>query len=270
MTSAGDGQQDTARKGRWSDLGPRIGSSLVLVAVAVFTIYMGGLWFIGFVAAIVGIVTWELCRMTGVAHAVPLGLLAGLCSLVLSLVPDGYGVPLIMLPMFLGAGQAKKQPLAFALFTVVVLLAGYGLVDMRENISWKWLVWLVCIVVATDVAGYFAGKIIGGPRFWPRISPKKTWSGTVAGWIAAGLVGVIAMRASMAGQQIIGISVAMSMASQLGDIAESALKRHVGVKDSSNLLPGHGGFFDRFDGVLGAAVLFLLVEQVMPFAPGGG
>lgn len=258
------------RTGRWADLGPRIGSSVVLIALAVFTIYMGGLWFVVFVAAVVGVVTWELASMTQISPAIPLGLLAALCSAVLSLVPDGYGLPLIMVPMLAGMGRARQQPLAFALFSVMVLLAGYGLVDLRENISWKWLVWMIAIVAATDIAGYFAGRLIGGPRFWPKVSPKKTWSGTVAGWVAAALVGVVAWRTSMAEAQVIGISVALSMASQLGDIAESALKRQVGVKDSSNLLPGHGGFFDRFDGLLGAAVFFLIVEQVVPFPPGAG
>ncbi len=265
-------QQPSAKtgKGRWADLGPRIASSVVLVSVAIAAIYLGGIWFVGFVAVAVALITWELATMTGVSRSLLVAVAAGVASLVLSLVPDGYGVPLLMLPALLGVGQARRQPLAFALFSVMVLLAGYGLVDLRENISWKWLVWLLGIVIATDVAGYFAGKTFGGPKFWPRVSPKKTWSGTVAGWVAAGLVGFVAFKTSMAGAQVIGISIALSMASQMGDIAESALKRQVGVKDSSNLLPGHGGFFDRFDGVLGAAVLFLLVEQVVPFPPGGG
>ncbi|MCA8883226.1 MAG: phosphatidate cytidylyltransferase [Rhodobacteraceae bacterium] len=267
MTASGKVPREP-RSGRWADLGPRIGSSLALIALAVGAIYMGGLWFMAFVAVMVGIVTWELAQMTGIVHALALGGLAGACSAVLSVVPDGYGLPLVMVPMLAGIGRAKRQPLAFALFSVMVLLAGYGLVDLRENISWKWLVWLVCIVAATDIAGYFAGRLIGGPRFWPKVSPKKTWSGTVAGWIAAALVGVVAWRLTMSGPQVIGISIALSMASQLGDIAESALKRQLGVKDSSNLLPGHGGFFDRFDGVLGAAVFFLIVEQVVPFPPG--
>jgi len=75
------------------------------------------------------------------------------------------------------------------------------------------------------------------------------------------------MSTTGSGVELIGISVALSMASQMGDIAESAIKRHVGVKDSSNLLPGHGGVFDRFDGMLGAALLLLFVESVTAFPP---
>ena len=75
------------------------------------------------------------------------------------------------------------------------------------------------------------------------------------------------MAATTAGPHLIGLSVALSMASQMGDIAESAIKRRMGVKDSSNLLPGHGGVLDRFDGMIGAAFLLLLVEALTQFPP---
>ena len=118
---------------------------------------------------------------------------------------------------------------------------------------------LVLVVVVTDVAGYFAGRAIGGPKFWPRVSPKKTWAGTVAGWIAAGLLSLVFITWYGAGWSLVGLSIAVSMASQMGDIAESAMKRKVGAKDSSSLIPGHGGLLDRFDGMLGGAVFLLLV-----------
>ena len=167
----------------------------------------------------------------------------------------------------LGANEVARERLAFAIFTVLIVLAGYGLIHLRHDIGTIWLVWLVLIVVGTDVFGYFAGRLIGGPKFWPRISPKKTWAGTVAGWIGAAVIGLAYVKLAGAGPQFIGVSIATSMAAQMGDIAESALKRHVGVKDSSNLIPGHGGFFDRFDGVLGAAIFLLLIERVSGFPP---
>ena len=89
--------------------------------------------------------------------------------------------------------------------------------------------------MATDVAGYFAGRIIGGPKFWPAVSPKKTWSGTAAGWIAAAIVGLF-FAPHLPGPTVL-LSVVLSFASQMGDAAESALKRRTGVKDSSNLIP---------------------------------
>jgi phosphatidate cytidylyltransferase len=121
------------------------------------------------------------------------------------------------------------------------------------------------VVAVTDIGGYFAGRIIGGPKFWPRVSPKKTWSGTVAGWVGAGVVGWAFMAATGMGVALIGISIALSMASQMGDIAESAVKRNAGVKDSSALLPGHGGVWDRFDGMLGASLLLLVIESFTGF-----
>ena len=122
----------------------------------------------------------------------------------------------------------------------------------------------------TDVFGYFAGRTFGGPKFWPSVSPKKTWSGTAAGWVGAGLVGLLFSINTGVGLQLIGISIAISMASQMGDIAESGLKRKMGVKDSSNLIPGHGGLMDRFDGMLGASVFLLIMGQFIGFPPGVG
>jgi phosphatidate cytidylyltransferase len=130
-------------------------------------------------------------------------------------------------------------------------------------------VWLIGVVVVTDIAGYFAGRLIGGPKFWPRLSPKKTWSGTVAGWLGAALVGWAFQRIGDVGAGVVPLSVLLCMASQSGDIAESALKRRMGVKDSSQLIPGHGGMFDRFDAMLGASI-FILVFAAVFGVPGRG
>ena len=133
-----------------------------------------------------------------------------------------------------------------------------------------WLLWLVLVVIVTDVFGYFAGRFFGGPKFWPAISPKKTWSGTVAGWIGAALVGLMFSINVEGGVLLMVISIAVSMASQMGDIVESALKRKMGVKDSSDLIPGHGGLMDRFDGMLGASLFLLIIGQFIGFPPGLG
>ncbi|MEM6897415.1 MAG: phosphatidate cytidylyltransferase, partial [Pseudomonadota bacterium] len=125
------------------------------------------------------------------------------------------------------------------------------------------IIWLILVVVITDVAGYFAGRAFGGPKFWPAISPKKTWSGTVAGWVGAAILGAIFLTFTNAGRDLVWISVLVSFASQMGDITESALKRRMGVKDSSTLIPGHGGLFDRFDGLLGAALVMLLAALIV-------
>ncbi len=118
------------------------------------------------------------------------------------------------------------------------------------------LLWLFAVVWATDTAAYLVGRWAGGPRLAPRWSPKKTWSGALGGIAAAGLVGLITAN-------ILGFSIAspvfwasmgLSAAAQAGDLAESAAKRRFGVKDTSRLIPGHGGLLDRLDGMLAALV----------------
>ena len=158
----------------------------------------------------------------------------------------------------LGARRSERGRL-FA-FALAIIIAGWGLVIFRETYGVVWLLWLVLVVIATDIFGYFAGRVFSGPKFWPKISPKKTWSGTVAGWISAALIGLLFGTFTDAGPDLWWISMLLSFASQMGDIAESALKRRMGVKDSSTLIPGHGGLFDRFDGLLGAALFMLAVS----------
>jgi phosphatidate cytidylyltransferase len=131
----------------------------------------------------------------------------------------------------------------------------------------------VAVVVASDVLGYFAGRMLGGPKFWPQISPKKTWSGTVAGWIGAALVGGVTAQALGASWLLVPISALVAFAGQLGDIAESWVKRRCGVKDASTLIPGHGGVLDRFDALIGAIVALILLglalDLPLPAAVGG-
>jgi phosphatidate cytidylyltransferase len=152
------------------------------------------------------------------------------------------------------------------------VLAGLSLWSVRTapgGDGLGWTLWLIAVVVASDVGGYFVGRIAGGPKFWPRISPSKTWSGTLAGWVGGALVG--GAGAAMLGVTGGGLALAtllavvLACAAQAGDLWESALKRRAGVKDSSNLIPGHGGVMDRFDGMIGAAALMGAVALVTGF-----
>ena len=132
--------------------------------------------------------------------------------------------------------------------------------------------WLVLIVVVTDIAGYFGGRLIGGPKFWPAVSPKKTWSGTISGWVGAAVMSALVAGLFLPGQlpltAFVLLAMVLSLASQLGDIGESALKRRAGIKDSSNLLPGHGGVLDRFDGMIAVFALVLAIWAVLPVFDG--
>jgi len=171
--------------------------------------------------------------------------------------------PLLLAPAATGIVQLRTHPAIFATFALGITVAGFGLTLFRDTYGTVWLFWLVIVVAGTDIAGYFGGKTIGGAKFWPSVSPKKTWAGIISGWIAAAAIGLVFLKITDAGRDLIWISVVLSFASQMGDIAESAVKRKMGVKDSSNLLPGHGGLLDRFDALLGAALFMLLVALIV-------
>ncbi len=249
---------------KWSDLAPRLASGVAMAAGGGLLVWLGGPWFAALATVAGAVMVWELAAMTDRARpdeAVVVGAVAAMILGVVALTRDDpWLAPLLLLPSLYGLLRPKRpMRLVFAVYAALIMLACYGLVAFREAFGPLWLLWLILVVVVTDIAGYFAGRMIGGPKFWPRISPKKTWSGTVAGWLGAALVGAVFLRFSSAGIDLLWISALLALASQMGDIAESAIKRRCGVKDSSNLIPGHGGLMDRFDGLLGAALLMLLV-----------
>lgn len=254
--------------GRWNDLGQRLLSGGLFAGGALFVMWLGGIWFHILIALISGIMVWELCRMIGAARSpVAFGVVCGLALFAAVELPDGFALPLLLAPAMLGVSQLEKHRFTYAIFTAGIMLAGFGMVELRDDFGFGWMAWLALVVIVTDIMGYFAGRLIGGPKFWPKVSPKKTWSGTVAGWIGAAIVGAIYVIYGQSGWELVGISIAISMAGQMGDVAESSVKRRMGVKDSSSILPGHGGMFDRFDAMLGAAIFLLLVEQLIDFPP---
>ncbi len=251
--------------GQWGDLGVRIVSGAVVAALGLAAILLGGVWFQMFAVFVTAVMVWECWMMIAPDAPTPGMLLAALTACVIS----GYLTEernlilyFALLVPILGALNLKRERLSFFLFACGIQLAGAGLVVFREDYGLTYVLWLVAVVVVTDIAGYFVGRALGGPKFWPKVSPKKTWSGTAGGWGASAVVGLIFWIATPAGWIIVPLSALLSFASQMGDIAESALKRRMGVKDSSTLIPGHGGLFDRFDALLGAALFLLIVARV--------
>ena len=128
-------------------------------------------------------------------------------------------------------------------------------------VGWAAVLFILVVVWATDIAAYFAGRGIGGPKLWPRVSPKKTWSGALGGTAAALVAGGLVVALSGIGGFVTGaaLAVPLSIAAQAGDLFESAVKRKFGVKDSGTIIPGHGGVLDRVDGLFGAAALAWLL-----------
>ncbi len=247
-------------------------SGAVMAVIGIAAIIAGGVWFQILAVFVTAVMVWECWTMIRGASPTSGMLLAAAVSSILSSQVFGGALNYQFLGLFLvvpilGAIILKRERITFFIFAFALQIAGYGLVHFRIEFGFTWLLWLVSIVVVTDIAGYFVGKSLGGPKFWPAVSPKKTWSGTIGGWVGAALVGVIFTMFTNAGWTIILLSIVISFAGQMGDIAESALKRRQGVKESSTLIPGHGGLFDRFDALLGAS-LFMLLIAVAFNAPG--
>ena len=133
------------------------------------------------------------------------------------------------------------------------------------------LILILLVVWVTDIGGYFAGRGIGGPKLWPRVSPKKTWAGAIGGFVASLAVaaGFAVIGLGKTGPMLL-LGAVLSIASQLGDLFESAVKRRFGVKDSSHIIPGHGGLLDRLDGFVAAILLAAIFGFLRDGADGVG
>jgi phosphatidate cytidylyltransferase len=253
--------------GQWSDLRTRVLSAGVMLVIGSAVVIAGGIWFQMVTVFISAVMIWELWSMIEPKGHKRGTLLAAMVASVLSgmaMTGPGWEFVVVLVVPVIGAVVAPREKATFFFYALAIQIAGWGLVHFRIDFGFVWLLWMLCCVIVTDVAGYFAGRALGGPKFWPKVSPKKTWSGTVAGWIGAAAVGVMFdLFFVQVGPEIILLSVAVSFAGQMGDIAESAFKRRMGVKDASALIPGHGGFWDRFDALLGASLFMILIADVL-------
>lgn len=190
--------------------------------------------------------------------ALLIGVLGALALATVDRTGAAVAVALLGIPVVyaLARREAGTQPEFVAAGLPYIALPAIALSWMRAvpEVGLLNITWLFAVVWATDIAAYFVGKAVGGPKLCPRVSPGKTWSGSAGG--ALGAVGVGAGLALSAGGDPVPAalaSFALSVVAQAGDLAESAVKRHFGVKDSGSIIPGHGGLFDRADALLAAA-----------------
>jgi phosphatidate cytidylyltransferase len=234
---------------RWGDLRLRVLSALVLLPVGLGCLWAGGWVWAALVAlAAVGLTReWAaLCRESGPwAAAVAIILVAAAATVAL-------GDAVTALCILAGgtiAVAAMRWRIGPALGLPYIGLPVVALVWLRAapDAGRSDVLFVLLVVWATDIAAYLVGRIVGGPRLAPSISPGKTWSGAVGGFLGALLVGLVAGLAALP------LAAALSVVAQAGDLMESGLKRRFGVKDSGKLIPGHGGLLDRLDGVLTAA-----------------
>lgn len=241
---------------RWSDLAERVGSALIILVAGT------GLLVLPVEVASIGIsvlfaaLMWELTRLVVPqprrGRVVGVGALAGL-AMAATLFAGNWGALTLIVPLALGTRVAGRElRAAYVGFSLLMVLGAWGLLWTRVTFGLGEAVWIVALVVLSDVLGYFAGRSIGGPKFWPAISPKKTWSGTVAGWLGAAVLGLFLVLFERADTAVILVGPMLAFAGQMSDIAESWIKRRVNVKDSSRLIPGHGGLMDRFDAMSGS------------------
>mgnify|MGYP005840079593 CR=1 FL=1 len=257
----------SGRAADWSDLLPRLASAAVMLGVFAAALWLGGWVFSGLVAAVAAAMIWEALTMFGAPAALSAAILSGVVVFAALYLPGAVAPAMLLAAALVAAARVPQERAVFLALALVILIGAGAFGALRGQGGALWVLWLVAVVVASDVLGYFAGRRFGGPKFWPRVSPKKTWSGTIAGWAGAALVGAAFAGPLQAGPALVPLSVLTAVAGQLGDIGESAVKRRRGVKDSSRLIPGHGGVLDRFDALVAAAIV-TAVLQTLGMMPG--
>lgn len=256
------------------DLRLRSLSAAVLLPPVAAALWLGGWSFAILMSVFAGLMAWEWSRLCQSGRTTLVILCIGATLAPSAAVLDvGLGMAIVAcvaaVAAIAGWRIGEQAPVKLALGLPYVAAGGVAAVWLRgdgDDAGLAVLVWLVALVIVTDIAAYFVGRRVGGPKLAPQISPNKTWSGCVGGVLGAALVGLgVAHAMDSALVPAIGLSMAFSVVAQAGDLFESGLKRHFQVKDASNLIPGHGGFLDRLDGYLTA----LPAAALMTWTVGG-
>ena len=265
---AGTGTR-TPGSNRLTNLQIRVLSSIVLVVVVLGLTWLGGLPFRLLCVLIAGAIFYEwtaMCRPNAVGGLsflpealmlVFLGaLIAGLPATPLLVLVAALVLVAVIAAMLRKAPQWEAGGLAYA------ALSGFSLAYLRggDHAGLIAILFLFAVVWATDILAYFVGRAIGGPKLAPSISPGKTWSGAIGGalgGLAAGLA--IAAMTEWVGLWAAAVALLLAIVAQIGDLFESFVKRRNGVKDSSHIIPGHGGVMDRVDGLVAAAFTLYVI-----------
>jgi len=242
--------------GRWSDLTARLVSAAILGPIALFCVWAGGLaWTLFLLAAGIGLaLEWanlaSLPRRGAGAWLLVFGLVLPFALVSFGLVYSFLAMAGVALALGAGFGWFAAAGIPYAGIGGLSLLwlrlqPGAGFIDTM---------FLVLVIWSTDIGAYVIGRVFGGPKMAPRISPGKTWSGSAGGFAAGGIFGAL-LAGGFHGIDLAALPAAclISVFAQAGDLLESAIKRKLGVKDSGRTIPGHGGLFDRLDGFLAAA-----------------
>ena len=249
-----------------TELSMRVYSALILIAIALFLTLTSVESFAVLITLFISAMAWEwgrLVRGEGLDAAFGVQITATAIAALATV----HGCPACALltvvagtiAVFLIRSAEAERPQAWW-SAAGVYYAGFpavALIWIRGDQAYGWLaiLYLFIIVWTTDSAAYLFGRWIGGPKLAPRISPKKTWSGLIGGALSAGLAGLLYALAveGASSLHLALLAIVLAVIAQLGDLGESAIKRIFGMKDTSGLIPGHGGVLDRIDGLLFAA-----------------
>lgn len=269
---------DASKGGRFagSALGLRFVVGVPLLLLALAAIWMGGIGFAMLVTLAMGLVAWEWTTMQRIPTPWRYW---SVLALVMTAGFAWSGEPRNALA-FLAASAVLGMSFAFAMRAKYELwlagglfyagVPGVALLFLRaQPMGLELVLWVMGLVWATDILAYFAGRLIGGPRIWPAISPGKTWAGLVGGMAGAALFSFFWCRWLGVGDlmpALVLAAAALAIVAQAGDFFESWLKRRAGVKDSGQILPGHGGVMDRVDGLLPVAALVALILAMTDWA----
>jgi len=258
----GAGARRDLRARLGDDFAPRLTSGLAMGAVAALCTFLGAVPFAMLVIAVAILLSWEWGRLVHGREGdvvITVHIVAAAGAAVLAAF-EKVGLGLLVLPigailaMLLSLG---RNSLFSAIGVFYVGLPEVALIWLRSDAALGLLavIFVIVVVITSDTAGFLTGRLMGGPKLWPRLSPNKTWAGLVGALAASSIIAALfwfavpessAVRLAAAGAML-------SFVAQAGDFAESAIKRRFGAKDASSLIPGHGGVMDRVDGLVAAA-----------------
>jgi phosphatidate cytidylyltransferase len=248
----------------------RIISAGVLIPIVVAAVYAGHPAWTLLVILFAGAMAWEWSRISSRSASAELRPLLFAVVMIAALLASAFWTELLArsdawLPLAvgvtiataLGVGRQRGLTVWFALGFAYVAVPCFAIILLRADpdVGLQQILWIVALVIFADTGAYIAGRSIGGPKLAPRISPNKTWAGLGGAIVSAAIAGAITAflmdRPSV--WPLLAVSGGLAVIEQAGDLAESAFKRHFGVKDASNIIPGHGGALDRVDGLIAVA-----------------
>jgi phosphatidate cytidylyltransferase len=260
---------------KWSDLGIRTLSAVILVPVVLAIVWQGGLLFTGFAVALGILMAIEWVKISFGSNKAQL-LVHQVAATSVIMGSTKFSLLALIILAALSIFLQRKDGLSFwkciGVFYIGLPVLALSLLRDDTEFGLKAVIWCMVIVWSADVMAYFFGRIIGGPKMAPRLSPKKTWAGMLGAIVGAVLAsGLLSKSSHIDFWPLAGLAAVFAIVEQGGDIFESAFKRHYGVKDSGRLIPGHGGVLDRIDGLIAVVFVAAMIGYIHnPLSPAAG